>query len=243
MFSWPSLVTTGRVTETGHSHTPLFHGFKALCAGKLAHHGRIWGTDKTTAPLQGWGAGRLKAAPTPAIPCSLQEDSSEKDRVMAYGQGSDLLWAATAAVSLGCSCPPRTSPHLTWTEGQPTNQQLQQHPSRLFLLSYRNPVLPSKLAETWSQPVQLWGTELPETEYAKRLKIARETFLKHQIVALWKKLTGGTRSQLDSERIQACLKDDTNVLLAPKLGHFLDTVNSKHYCHLFRTWNCIKCYV
>lgn len=56
-------------------------------------------------------------------------------------------------------------------------------------------------------------------------------------------MTRGTRRQLDSEGIQACLEDDTHVLLAPKPGHFLDTVNIKHYCHLFRIQNCIKCYL
>lgn len=39
------------------------------------------------------------------------------------------------------------------------------------------------------------------------------------------------------------LEDYTHVLLAPKLGHFLDIVNIKHYCNFFRTLNYIKFYL
>lgn len=66
-----------------------------------------------------------------------------------------------------------------------------------------------------------------EVEYAKRLQIARETFSKHPDCRTLERTEQGYKKM--AEQQGSLLEDNIYVLLVPRLGHFIDIVNIKHY--------------
>lgn len=59
--------------------------------------------------------------------------------------------------------------------------------------------------------------------------------LNHQDCGTLEKTDQGYKKPARQRGGASLLEDDTHVLLASKLEHFLDIVNIKHYCNLFRT--------
>lgn len=69
-----------------------------------------------------------------------------------------------------------------------------------------------------------------EAEYEKRLQIARETFSNHLAQRTLERTEQGYKKMAGQQG--SLLENNTHVLLVPKLGHFIDRVNIKHYCNL-----------